>query len=92
MVTSDRDCIRGVDLPPQFATQSPLGIARTDERALLLTTLERMRGNKSAAAKALNCSRMTLYRRLARQGLAGAVFRWRHTCHRECNVRLSQNS
>jgi len=71
MVTCDGDCIRAADLPPYFAAQEPSGIVRVDERALLLTTLERTGGNKSAAAKALSCSRMTLYRKLARHGLAG---------------------
>ena len=40
-----------------------------DERARLAAVLQRVGGNKSLAARALNCSRMTLYRRLARYGL-----------------------
>jgi len=71
MVTSDGDSIRVGDLPSYLGPGSPSGAIRADERALLLKTLERAGGNKSAAAKALNCSRMTLYRRLARHGLGG---------------------
>jgi len=41
-----------------------------DERARLAAVLQRVGGNKSLAARALNCSRMTLYRRLARCGFA----------------------
>lgn len=40
-----------------------------DERARLAAALDSVGGNKSLAARALKCSRMTLYRRLARCGL-----------------------
>ena len=39
------------------------------ERAALEAALRRAGGNKAAAARALNCSRMTLYRRMARHGM-----------------------
>jgi transcriptional regulator with PAS, ATPase and Fis domain len=42
------------------------------ERARLLEALLAARGNKTRAASDLHCSRMTLYRRLRRHGLAGA--------------------
>jgi DNA-binding NtrC family response regulator len=49
----------------------PCGIAAsvTDERSRLVDVLSRTHGNKSEAAKVLSCSRMTLYRKLARHGL-----------------------
>jgi transposase-like protein len=43
--------------------------AALEDRANLVSLLARLGGNKKRAAEALNCSRMTLYRRLARHGL-----------------------
>lgn len=40
-----------------------------DERSLLSAALRRAGGNKSVAANDLRCSRMTLYRRMARAGI-----------------------
>ena len=71
MVTCDGDCIQAGDLQPYLTGGTSADSIRADERTLLLDTLERTGGNKSEAAKVLHCSRMTLYRRLARQGLAG---------------------
>jgi len=39
------------------------------ERELLLSALSAAHGNKSEAAKRLRCSRMTLYRRMAKYGI-----------------------
>ncbi|MFM0631243.1 sigma-54 interaction domain-containing protein [Paraburkholderia xenovorans] len=54
-------------LPPVF--QRVFGQYRStsdSERARMLEALERCHGNKAEAAKSLNCSRMTLYRKLAK--------------------------
>jgi two-component system response regulator HydG/two-component system response regulator AtoC len=45
--------------------------AKSGERARLRSALAAANGNKSEAARALCCSRMTLYRRMARCGLNG---------------------
>jgi transcriptional regulator with PAS, ATPase and Fis domain len=63
------------DLPPALASavaaepaaEGEDGMER--ERRILLRAIARADGKKSNAARALNCSRMTLYRRLARAGL-----------------------
>jgi DNA-binding NtrC family response regulator len=55
------------DLPPQFMarlTTADSSVASEDDRLLL--ALASSRGNKSRTARALGCSRMTLYRRLAK--------------------------
>ncbi len=59
------------DLPAlEHRRQDPDTIApREDERGLLLRTLADTAGRKAAAARSLNCSRMTLYRRLERAGI-----------------------
>jgi transcriptional regulator with PAS, ATPase and Fis domain len=54
-------------LPPAF--QMLFGKyrgTRQSERARMIDALERNRWNKAGAAKALKCSRMTLYRKLAK--------------------------
>jgi DNA-binding NtrC family response regulator len=67
--------IRPGDLPQELqgrprAPDLPTCEQRTQsERDALLALLDRVGGNKAKAARALNCSRMTLYRRLARQGV-----------------------
>jgi DNA-binding NtrC family response regulator len=64
-------------LPPTLATASGgdsgngNGNGDSVERERLLAALSQAHGNKSVAAKTLHCSRMTLYRRLERFGLAG---------------------
>jgi DNA-binding NtrC family response regulator len=71
VVTRGTGAIRATDLP------SALGVAPLrrrnsldDERSALAAALARAGGNKSLAAQELSCSRMTLYRRMLRCGLA----------------------
>ncbi len=52
-------------LPPALQSAAPAA----SEHDELMEVLRRAGGNKAAAARALNCSRMTLYRRLARSGI-----------------------
>lgn len=71
------DVIRSADLPPEIeeAVTVPHALGgvegessaddETDETARILATLERVRGNRTAAARVLGMSRATLYRRLA---------------------------
>ncbi|MDF2232608.1 sigma-54 dependent transcriptional regulator [Albimonas sp. CAU 1670] len=69
--------IRLADLPPGLRPPGWVGEgaggwgqeAAEDERLALADALRRAGGNKAAAARALNCSRMTLYRRMARHGM-----------------------
>jgi DNA-binding NtrC family response regulator len=77
LVTSEGGRIRTADLIPMLGVAPAAPIAPRDaaleDRANLVSLLARVGGNKKRAAEALNCSRMTLYRRLARYGLtAGA--------------------
>ena len=44
------------------------------ERAQMISALQRSQWNKSEAAKALNCSRMTLYRKLAKYQISDGKF------------------
>jgi transcriptional regulator with PAS, ATPase and Fis domain len=60
-------------LPPVF--QRMFGQYRSaseSERARMIDALERSHGNKAEAAKSLNCSRMTLYRKLAKYRVTSA--------------------
>lgn len=66
MVMCDGDTIRKKDLPSYLLEGACAAPVRFGERERLMSTLKRVGGNKSEAAKALNCSRMTLYRKLAR--------------------------
>jgi transcriptional regulator with PAS, ATPase and Fis domain len=77
LVQGDGMRIRKADLPealghalstPHRAVDPPG--PWSDERARLRAALAHAGGNKTLAAHALNCSRMTLYRRLVRCGLA----------------------
>jgi DNA-binding NtrC family response regulator len=68
--------IRSSDLPDGVGTAGSSAPLRSDppgpwaeERAQLRAALIHADGNKTLAARALNCSRMTLYRRLLRCGL-----------------------
>ena len=74
LVTSACGRIRAADLAPMLRiTPAVPRHAALEDRANLVSLLARVGGNKKRAAEALNCSRMTLYRRLARHGLiAGA--------------------
>jgi DNA-binding NtrC family response regulator len=70
LVTSEGGRIRATDLAPMLrAAPAAPRDAALEERAHLVALLARVGGNKKRAAEALNCSRMTLYRRLARCGL-----------------------
>jgi DNA-binding NtrC family response regulator len=71
-VTADNPAmLRAADLPWHLQSSTPpIAVAETaDERETLIAALIRHSGRKSAVAKSLNCSRMTLYRRLERAGL-----------------------
>jgi two-component system, NtrC family, response regulator AtoC len=58
-------------LPPAFqAVFSRQANASEVERAALWAVLERTRWNKTEAARAMNWSRMTLYRKLSKHGLS----------------------
>ena len=55
------------DLPREFANRLPApGVGEAAERERLLAALLDARWNKSRAARQLQCSRMTLYRRMSR--------------------------
>jgi DNA-binding NtrC family response regulator len=71
LVTSEAGRIRAADLGSALRAAPPMAPAdaMASERAQLRDLLVRVGGNKKMAAAALNCSRMTLYRRLARCGL-----------------------
>jgi two-component system response regulator HydG len=65
-----RGPIRFVDLPPSFARLfAPYRRNASDERDRLIEALTRTQWNKAQAAKALNWSRMTIYRKLAQHKL-----------------------
>ena len=75
-VTADNaNVLRSTDLPwhLQPSTQRPVVTESIGERETLLAALIRHSGRKSAVARSLNCSRMTLYRRLERAGLDAAT-------------------
>ena len=69
MIGADNRRIRLRDLPAGVTAGGALPPRPADERARLIEVLARTGGNKSLAAQALQCSRMTLYRKLARYGL-----------------------
>lgn len=64
--------IRAADLPPHIGSAAA-GLRPVDERARLVAALAEAHGNRSLAAQSLNCSRMTLYRRMQRHGVAEAA-------------------
>ncbi len=75
LVTAESaDMLEASDLPANVAAapcRPDGGVAA--ERELLLRALAAAGGKKAGAARALNCSRMTLYRRLERAGLEGVA-------------------
>lgn len=73
LVTAQGGTVRAIDLPSYIKTPNSEARIEHGERGALMLALERTGGNKSEAAKALSCSRMTLYRKLARFGLAEAL-------------------
>ncbi len=56
--------------PAQRAAADPPGLPPIDERARLLDAMQRANGNVSAAARLLGVSRMTMYRHMAKAGIA----------------------
>jgi transcriptional regulator with PAS, ATPase and Fis domain len=65
-----RGQIRFADLPPAFARLlAPHRQSVSDERERLIEALTRTHWNKAQTAKALNWSRMTIYRKLAQHKL-----------------------
>lgn len=73
VINSDSDCISSCHLPLASPGVSVPAPARTsparDEKRAILDALCQAGGNKRLAALALNCSRMTLYRRMSRLGI-----------------------
>lgn len=72
LVTADNPAaLRATDLPfhLQSSSRPLIAVESCDERATLIDALIRHSGRKSDVARSLNCSRMTLYRRLERAGL-----------------------
>jgi DNA-binding NtrC family response regulator len=61
------------DLPASISAGHPRPPEDSDERDLLLRALALADGKKAKAARALNCSRMTLYRRLERAGVDSRI-------------------
>jgi PAS domain S-box-containing protein len=69
--------IQPQDLPPEIIpAEKPTALALSpldpshNEKERLLSALEQTRGNRSAAARLLGISRLTLYRRMAKFGLS----------------------
>ncbi|HET9638521.1 MAG TPA: sigma 54-interacting transcriptional regulator [Allosphingosinicella sp.] len=74
LVTADSaDMLEATDLPANVAAPAAGEGGVAAERELLLRALAAAGGKKAGAARALNCSRMTLYRRLERAGLEGVA-------------------
>jgi len=74
LVTSEGVRIRAAHLAPMLrAAPAAPRHGALDDRTNLVSLLARISGNKKRAAEALNCSRMTLHRRLARHGLTSGT-------------------
>lgn len=70
IINSETDSIQLDDLPAHLLRWAEQQAPQADERSLLVTTLQEVQWNKSEAARALNWSRMKLYRKLHQYGLA----------------------
>jgi len=73
LVFSSSRSIRASDIPIDIrhrlkSTKSPY----SDERSNILSALDSAYWNRNEAAKKLSCSRMTLYRKMGKYGIAGA--------------------
>jgi two-component system response regulator HydG len=73
-VTATGKHLRVLDLPPELTEAAPVEEEPTGEdaaeRARILEILERHGGNRTAAAKELGMSRVTLWKRLRKYGVA----------------------
>jgi DNA-binding NtrC family response regulator len=72
VIADDRERIHADDLPPAvapFEEAPPESLRRADPRTELMAALRDCAGSKSHAARMLNISRTTLYRRLKRVGI-----------------------
>ena len=67
LIDPDRKVILPEHLPPQMRVVH--GLAKGSERERLLAALSVTHWNKSAAARELKCSRMTLYRKMVKYDL-----------------------
>jgi DNA-binding NtrC family response regulator len=71
LIFCDGDEIRPADLPAHLAEiRQPPAVQGRSEKDEILFALNTADWNKSAAAKRLHCSRMTLYRKLEKYGIA----------------------
>lgn len=69
VIANDPELLDVDDLPPSACLGPDAPIRLGSERETLLRALASANGKKAGAARMLNCSRMTLYRRLERAGL-----------------------
>jgi transcriptional regulator with PAS, ATPase and Fis domain len=72
MVEKRDGIIQRSDLPVWFIDQT-VGAKITGGRQQLVAALEKTGWNKAAAARDLNCSRMTLYRRISKHEITGGA-------------------
>ncbi len=72
MINMPTGLVEMEDLPPVFRSRLPSADATLSESDRLLLALVSSQWNKTKAANALGCSRMTVYRRLAKYGIAPA--------------------
>ncbi len=73
LINAEGDSIGVADLPCTLDVRvepAGTGALAGDARSLLVAALDDAAGNKSLAAQRLNCSRMTLYRRMRRLGVS----------------------
>ncbi|HLJ50802.1 MAG TPA: sigma-54 dependent transcriptional regulator [Bryobacteraceae bacterium] len=72
-VTQPSEIITFSDLPDWFRNQHPRASPDLSESDRLLSALHASNWNKSEAAERLNCSRMTIYRKIAKYRLGTAI-------------------